>query len=229
MFRILLPLFLLLSMSAMADGPGRILAARVQRDAAPIADPANSFWRGAVPVRMAADSLGQPVRGHDTEIRALWTKQNLYLLFVCQYNNLFLNAAPRTDVETARLWEHDVAEVFIGAEMDRITRYREYQVSPAGEWVDLDIDRVSPLPEGGWKWNSGFKVAARVVKEKKLWYGAFQIPIASINGAVAKAGAEMRVNFYRFQGPPTRVGLSWQPTGARNYHVPEAFGRLVLQ
>jgi hypothetical protein len=52
----------------------------------------------------------------------------------------------------------------------------------------------------------------------------------SINGAVAKAGSEMRINFYRIQGkkPNGYRMLAWQPTGARNYHVPEAFGRLRL-
>jgi hypothetical protein len=40
----------------------------------------------------------------------------------------------------------------------------------------------------------------------------------------------MRINFYRIQGkkPNGYRMLAWQPTGARNYHVPEAFGRLRL-
>ena len=79
-------------------------------------------------------------------------------------------------------------------------------------------------------WNSGYKVKARIDKEKKIWYGEFQIPIESINGATAKAGSEMRINFYRIQGkkPDGYRMLAWQPTGARNYHVPESFGRLRL-
>ena len=53
--------------------------------------------------------------------------------------------------------------------------------------------------------------------------------MASIDTRTPKAGNEMRINFYRFQGPPpNRVGLAWQPTGGPSYHVPEAFGRMVL-
>jgi hypothetical protein len=40
----------------------------------------------------------------------------------------------------------------------------------------------------------------------------------------------MRINLYRLQGPPpARKQIAWQPTGTRNHHVPEAFGRLRLE
>jgi hypothetical protein len=126
-----------------------------------------------------------------------------------------------------------VAEVFVGADFKNPRHYREYQVSPQSEWVDLDIDRDHPLPEGGWLWNSGFTVKARLDEKNKVWFGEMKIPVASINAengpAAAKAGAEMRINFYRLQGPkPSRAGIAWQPTGVPSYHTPEAFGRLVL-
>lgn len=47
---------------------------------------------------------------------------------------------------------------------------------------------------------------------------------------VPKKGLEMRLNFYRIQGPPPdRKFLAWQPTGSPNNHVPEAFGRLRME
>jgi hypothetical protein len=56
-----------------------------------------------------------------------------------------------------------------------------------------------------------------------------RVPISSIDPRPPKAGNEMRINFYRLQGPPpARKGIAWQPTGARTHHVPEAFGRIVL-
>ncbi len=95
--------------------------------------------------------------------------------------------------------------------------------------MDLDIDRDHPLPEGGWKWNSGYEVAARIDAERKIWYGAMRIPIARIDDRRPEPGREMRINFYRLQGPgPVRKGIAWQPTNAPSYHVPEAFGRMKL-
>ena len=213
-----------------ADGKGVIESMRARRDVPLTADPKARHWKNSVPAIAGNGPTGDPVAGHRTEIRSIWTDKNLYILFTCPYEELNLKADPDLTKDTWRLWEWDVAEVFVGAEMDKIWHYREYQVSPQGEWIDLDIDRKTPLPQGGMLWNSGYKVKARIDKEKKIWYGEFQIPMESINGAAAKAGSEMRINFYRMQGkkPNGHRMLSWQPTGARNYHVPESFGRLRL-
>ncbi|MBL8221344.1 MAG: hypothetical protein JNL62_19075, partial [Bryobacterales bacterium] len=117
-----------------------------------------------------------------------------------------------------------------GADFDNIGHYRELQVSPQGEWVDLDIDRKNPKPEGGWKWNSGMKTKARIDKAKKIWYGEMKIPMKSIDSRPAAAGNELRCNLYRIQGPfePQRKHVAWNPVNAESYHTPEAFGRLVL-
>ena len=54
-------------------------------------------------------------------------------------------------------------------------------------------------------------------------------PIDKIDDRNPEPGREMRINFYRLQGPgPARNGIAWQPTNAASYHVPEAFGRLKL-
>ncbi|MBI4874362.1 MAG: carbohydrate-binding family 9-like protein [Acidobacteria bacterium] len=193
------------------------------------ADPASPSWKGIAPAVAEGDHFGKPVPGHRTEIRSRWTADNLYLLFVCPYETLYLKENPVTGAETNKLWNWDVAEVFAGADFANIRHYREYQVSPQGEWVDLDIDRDRPKPEGGWTWNSGFKVKARIDRDRKIWYGEMRIPMRSIDTRDAAPGNQMRINFYRIQGPPPdRKFVCWQPTGARNNHVPEAFGRLEL-
>ncbi|MPY88215.1 MAG: hypothetical protein GEU99_09850 [Luteitalea sp.] len=200
------------------------------------ADPASAFWKDA-PVTIAAnDRWNRPLPDHRTEIRSRWTDDNLYLLFVCPYEQLHLRPDPSTTTETNKLWEWDVAEAFIGADFDNIRRYKEFQVSPQGEWVDLDIDLDQPKPEGGWLWSSGFQVKARIDHEEKVWYGEMRIPIESIDSRAAAPGNELRINVYRIQGPPkeageskTRTVLSWQPTYNRSNHTPESFGTLRLE
>lgn len=233
MIRICMPL-LFASLLA-AEGTGRIVSKYSSAEAELTADPASRFWQGVAGVWAENGPLGTPTPGHKTEIRSRWTGRNLYLLFVCRYEKMNPKPNPSTATETNKLWEWDVAEVFVGGDFDNIRRYREYQVSPQGEWVDLDIDRDHPLPEGGWLWNSGFRVKARVDEANKVWYGGMQIPFESINGPGGKpfsprAGAQLRINFYRLQGPkPDRAGIAWQPTGKPSYHVPEAFGRMILE
>ena len=193
------------------------------------ADPKSKFWKGIAPVLATKNNLGVETPGHRTEIRTRWTAANLYVLMSCPYEDLYLIPNPVTAAETNKLWEHDAAELFIGADFDKINRYREYQVSPQGEWVDLDIDTKQALPEGGWKWNSGMKVKAQIDQKAKIWYGEFQIPLVSITDKPVKAGTEMRGNFYRFQGPPpNRNSVAWVQTGRPSNHTPEKFAKILF-
>ena len=222
-------LLLLATLPLAADGPGVILSKYVKEDFALTADPDAAVWKAATPIYAANGPKGDATPGHRTEIRSRWSDQNLYFLFICPYEALNLKPNPTTTEETNKLWDWDVAEVFIGTNFQNIRHYTEFELSPQGEWVDLDIDRDHPLPGGGWQWNSGFKVAARIDSDKKIWYGVMRIPIAKVDDRPAEPGREMRVNFYRIQGPgPRRKGIAWQPTNAATYHVPEAFGRMKL-
>ena len=224
-----LVLLLLAALPLAADGPGVILSKYVKEDFALTTDPDAAVWKAATAIYAANGPRGDPTPGHRTEIRSRWSDQNLYFLFICPYEALNLKPNPTATEETNKLWDWDVAEVFIGTNFQNIRHYTEFEVSPQGEWVDLDIDRDHPLPGGGWLWNSGFKVAARIDADKKVWYGVMRIPIAKVDDRAPEPGREMRVNFYRIQGPgPRRKGIAWQPTNAATYHVPEAFGRMKL-
>ncbi len=212
-----------------ADGPGRIESHRAPFDFALTADPDAPSWKAVKGLWAENSPQGAPTPDNRFEIRSQWTSEHLYFLFVCPYQELTLKPNPSTTTETMKLWEWDVAEIFVGADFDNIRRYREYQVSPQGEWIDLDIDSASLKAEAQYLWNSGFTVKARVDAGKKIWYGEMKIPLASIDLRRPRPGNEMRINFYRLSGKaPARVSTAWQPTGQRSHHVPESFGRLVL-
>jgi len=221
----------LLVCAAMLMGrePEVALSSRLKHDFLLAADPQSPQWKDAPAVFAANGPHGEPVPGHRTEIRSRWTEKNLYFLFVCPYEELHLKPNPTQTAETNHLWNWDVAEVFVGSDFQQITRYKEFEVSPQGEWVDLDIDRVNPLPEGGWLWNSGFASKARIDEKNKIWYAEMRIPLSSIDSRQPKPGLLMRINFYRCQGRATnRKFIAWQPTGESNFHVPKAFGLLKL-
>jgi hypothetical protein len=192
-------------------------------------DPETPFWRGAKPVYMELDPHGKPEPKYRTEVRTRWTKHNLYFLFICPYEKLNLKPNPATTSETNELWNWDVAEVFIGSDFKNIWRYKEFELSPQGEWIDLDIDLTKPHHEDGWTWNSGFKVSARIDAAAHVWYGAMQIPYSAIDTRAASAGNKLRINLFRSQGPgPDRHEITWQAPMADTFHVPERFGVLEL-
>ena len=110
--------------------------------------PTAADWAKAPRVHRRSRYVGQPIPGPPTEIRSRWTKEHLYLLYICPYDELNLKPDPDPSAETPRLWNWDVAEAFIGSDFEHIGRYKEFQVSPQGEWVDLDIDRDEPEGPG---------------------------------------------------------------------------------
>jgi hypothetical protein len=213
----------------MPDESRVFISRRAPADFALTADPESPNWKGVPGIVADRDRRGQPVAGHRTEIRSRWTPGNLYLLYVAPYEQLNLRPNPSTDTETNKLWEWDVAEAFIGSDYQNIKQYKEFQVSPQGEWVDLHIDRGAQPALHDVSWNSNFEVKARVDPARKIWYGEMRIPMKSIDPRPAKSGHEMRANFYRIQGPEPRKHVNWQPVNNDSFHTPEAFGTLRLQ
>jgi hypothetical protein len=189
-------------------------------------DPHSSFWESAPVVFAERNAYGEAVPACRTEIRSRWTNQNVYFLFACQYADLSLNPSPCVDAETFELWRWDVAEVFIGSDFEDIQRYKEFEISPQGEWVDLDVDLSKPHHEDGWVWRSGMSVASRIDPWLKVWYGAMRIPFTALGDRAPVAGDTFRTNFFWSQQDGANV--AWQPTMSDTFHVPERFGLLVL-
>jgi hypothetical protein len=190
-------------------------------------DPAARFWKDTPIASFAQDSFGKDSGFKPTEVRIRWSRQFLYVLFVGPYEVLHLKPGPQTTKDTVPLWDWDVAEMFIGSDFENIQRYKEFEVSPQGEWVDLDVRK--DLNEFDWHWNSAFEPSARIDEKLKIWYGGMKIPWKAIDTREPDRGREFRVNFYRIEGPPpNRKFFAWQPTKSASYHVPEAFGRLLL-
>lgn len=220
---------LLADMISPAGGSNQAAARFADRDSESDADPSSAFWSGAPSVFAANDTYGRAVPGHTTEIRAQWTADNLYFLFICPYQELNLKPNPATATKTNELWNWDVAEVFIGSDFNNIRKYKEFEISPQGEWVDLDIDLDIPHHEDGWLWNSDFLTAARIDASRKIWYGFMRIPYSAIDTRRAAAGNTLRINFYRSQGADTNnKKVAWQPPYSETFHVPESFGALKL-
>jgi hypothetical protein len=213
----------------MATDDGPIESIEAREDVALTTDPAVAFWREARPVYAEKGRHGETLSRYRTEIRSRWTKRNLYFLFICPYEKLNLKPSPSISSETFQLWDWDVAEVFIGSDFDNIRKYKEFEISPQAEWIDLDIDLAKPHHEDGWVWNSGFVVAARIDSLQKIWYGAMRIPFSALENGPAAADQTFRINLFRSQGPPpNRTQVLWRPTMSNTFHVPEQFGLLRL-
>jgi hypothetical protein len=192
-------------------------------------NPTSIFWLGARPTYAEVDPNGRRMPEYRTEIRSRWTKDNLYFLFTCPYQHLYLKPAPDVARETYELWKWNVAEVFIGSDFHDIKRYKEFEVSPQNEWVDLDINLNAPRHEDGWVWNSGFEHRARIDEAAHIWYAAMKIPFTALGTPAPAEGTAFRLNLFRTEGPPTDTKeITWRPPMSNTFHTPERFGLLRL-
>ena len=204
-------------------------AVRASADVPLQTDPASAFWSAARPAYLEKDKDGRLTSHFRSEVRTRWTKDNLYFLFICPYDELYLKPSPTTAKETNELWHWDVAEVFIGSNFSDIKHYQEFEVSPQGEWVDLDIDLNKRHHEDGWTWNSGFAASARTDAANHRWYVAMRIPLSAIDRRSPANGIEFRMNLFVSEGPPSsHHAVTWQPPMSNTFHVPERFGLLRL-
>ena len=188
--------------------------------------PTASSWERAGPLRFDADWQGKnedPARG--TEVRLLWTTQSLFLRFRAKYRTITVFPDAERNGRRDQLWDRDVAEAFLQPEGSPLRRYKEFEVSPNGFWIDLDI-----APGEKQDLKSGLR--RRVVREEaqKIWIAELEIPMKCLVARFDPA-ATWRVNFYRVEGAEEpRFYAAWRPTGTAvpNFHVPEAFGELVF-
>jgi hypothetical protein len=198
-------------------------------DVALSTQPDSDFWRSAPSIQMDASIDGRAQPEFRTEVRSRWTDRYIYFLFICPYQQLYLRPKPDSSHETNQLWNWNVAEVFLGSDFTDIQRYKEFEVSPQNEWIDLDVNLHNPHHEEGWVWNSGFQHAARVDAGKHVWVAALRIPFAALDKSRPKAGKTFRSNFYRTEGSTDHPKeILWQPTMKETFHVPERFGLLKL-
>jgi hypothetical protein len=196
-------------------------------------DPRSATWAHASSAWITKDCTHQidyPKLG--TEVRGFWTDSDLYLLFICPYHELNLWLPADNSQDHLNLWDRDVVEFFLGDNWTDIKKYREFEIAPTGDWVDLDID----LNKDGYdaKWNSGWERLGRIDKKHHVWYAAARVPLRSVSEKEVVNGTKWRANLYRIDGlgpDSVRRFMCWQPTCAVNRdpnHVPENFGTLIF-
>ncbi|MEW5978978.1 MAG: carbohydrate-binding family 9-like protein [Acidobacteriota bacterium] len=196
-------------------------------------DPASPLWSGAASTWILKDcSRELEYPDLKTEVKAFWTNEDLYFLFICPYRTLNVFLPPQNDQPRDKLWDRDVVEMFLGADWQNINRYREFEIAPTGDWIDLDIDFSRQSYNQAWR--SGWQVQGRIDEQARRWYAAARIPLRSVTPSRVSPGTRWRMNLYRIdgEGPDTqRRFLCWQPTCVKDRdpnHVPEAFGTLMF-
>ncbi|MGH9498147.1 MAG: carbohydrate-binding family 9-like protein [Terriglobales bacterium] len=196
----------------------------IEREIALNAAHPSKEWRRAAAARFSSDWQGaSPDPQRETSIRVLWSERTLYLRFECRYRTLYVFEDSDPNGRRDQLWDRDVAEAFLQPDPSHEHFYKEFEVSPNGMWIDLDIS-----PGGRSDLKSGLRRSVFLDQKSHTWSAELAIPIRALTREF-DPGKVWRANFYRVEGrKEPRSYLAWQPTRTPqpNFHVPAAFGRL---
>jgi alpha-galactosidase len=203
----------------------RIIASKLRTSLLKEGLPAPSEWAEASAICFCQDWCGRNEDSQrETQVRILWSFTSLFIQFQCRYKELYVYEDQNNRRD--QLWLRDVAEVFIQTGVDKLGNYREFEISPNGDWLDLDI---AP----GIKTHLSWSIESRVIvnPKTKTWTAEMAIPMMKL-AAEFHPHEIWRLNLFRIEGPePHRFYSAWQPTLTEkaNFHVPECFGELCFQ
>ena len=188
--------------------------------------PLAAEWTAAPVIHFNADWQGlnsDPQR--ETQIRLLWSPDALFLRFQARYRTITVFADSDPNGRRDGLWDRDVAEVFLQPDSSDPLKYKEFEVSPNGMWIDLEIAHGEKRDLG-----SGLRRRTRIDKASGTWTAELVLPMRSLTSHFDPT-ASWRVNFFRVEGTSEpRFYSAWRPTGTvkPDFHVPSAFGKLIF-
>lgn len=186
-------------------------------------------WEKASAISFSSDWQGKnPDPELATQVKALWSPETLYLRFDCRFRQLFLFDDSEASGRRDHLWERDVAEAFLqpDASREREKYYREFEISPNGMWIALDV-----FPDGIADLKSGLQRSVALDEKARAWAAELAIPMKALTEKFDPKSV-WRANFYRVEGrTEPRSYMAWQPTRTPqpNFHVPSAFGKMRFE
>jgi hypothetical protein len=192
----------------------------------------DAAWKTAAPLKLVKniDGSESPLA---SEARILYDDRFFYFAFRFADDNIWATMKERDD----RLWTEEVAEVFLQADA-RYPAYIELEVNPLGAMLDIYlVDVRKPLPYKSWN-SANLKWAVQVngtvdgQPGDKEWTAEIALPLEDVVPAPnnpPKPGDRWRMNLYRIDQRPARLGLAWSPTRKNDFHVPAMFGEIVFR
>ncbi len=211
------------------EGATRDVHARRLTGAAPAIDGViDETWSSATPFEFATDWSGASTPT-TTHVRALWSPRAVYFLWELDGTGLFTDRTRPIETERIDLYEEDCVELFLAPDHANRKRYAEIEVGPFGHWFDLLIDRTGKKARSDAAWSAGLTIGTAQDPVKHTAVIEMAITAPAIVAALAPE-ARLPIGVYRMEGKSPRQYLAGFPTRTPkpNFHVPDAFGSLIL-
>jgi hypothetical protein len=163
-----------------------------------------------------------------TRARFLHSPTGLYGLWELQGAGLHSDRTRPTGVPRPKLYEEDCVELFFTPDPSHPRRYFETEIGPFGHFLDVAVDLDAHKSDTSW--SSGAHIATTQEPAAHTAVIEAQLTAADLVKALVP-GAHLPLGLYRMEGVnPSRAYLAWSPprTPKPDFHVPEAFGTLVV-
>jgi uncharacterized protein (DUF362 family) len=183
-------------------------------------------WSKATPVSWDTDYAGVPT-GTVTRARFVYAPAGLYALFEVLGTGLHTDRTRPTDVPRTKLYDEDCVEMFFTPDPARRHHYFETEVGPFGHFLDVGVDLDRHASDT--TWSSGAHIGT--TQDAAAHTATIEVELTAPEIVKAlTAGAHLPLALYRMEGTSPREFLAWSPprTPKPNFHVPEAFGTIVL-
>jgi hypothetical protein len=184
-------------------------------------------WAGANEVAWDTDYAARGT-GIVTHARFAWKNDALYVLWELASAGIHADASRPVDQERPKLYEEDCVELFFTPDAKKPSHYYELELGPLGHFFDIDVDKEAHKSDVAW--SSGVNV--RATHDSAAHTATIEAVLTSKDVTRALApGARLPLGLYRMEGTsPARSYLAWSPprTEKPNFHVPSAFGTLVV-
>ncbi|MFN3329790.1 MAG: sugar-binding protein, partial [Pyrinomonadaceae bacterium] len=127
-------------------------------------------WDLAEGIKVETYWSGEKAPSHrHFEVRLLWGEEAFYVRFEAnQGEPLIISERPNLSSKTIKLWERDVCEIFLAPDKENFRRYFEFEVSPNGEWLDLEIYQGKNERITNWDYKSAMESVAKITDSKIL-------------------------------------------------------------
>ncbi len=231
-----------------ANAPAAVLSAGAMQlhakaialaDAPGIDGADDRVWDRASALAWSTNWQGLP-EGITTTVRALWhpaqgaTPATLFLRWELDDASLAVGSTDQSrpiDQERIDLYVEDCIEFFLAPNALEPARYFEIEVGPYGHFFDLAIDRsaATAAARSDVSWSAGLRIGTS--RDVAAHHAVIEIAITAPEiSKVLRTGATLPLGLYRTEGKKPRHYLAAFPTHTPkpNFHVPSAFGLLVL-
>lgn len=165
-----------------------------------------------------------------TEMRAIYDKDNLYVAFICQENKPDGPLYYKIDRDSS-ICAMDVIELFVDPESSTNTQ-RFYQfIIGAGPEAMYDnrtgFRKLGDFRDQDESWNApGLKYGFSIKPDKKHWIIEMKVPFKDIGTTTPKSGQVWLGNLARERGGPDKY--IWSRGGSLGFYDAKGFGKFIF-